>query len=184
MLRVVHRGNIDNKSSWFQGRADFVQHGQLALLKEAFPNFFAKMPVDLHLTGGAGRNSIYLLIPRLKSYSSWCEVKRQFGFDHVLCFVLFAALTCEHAMFAHPNPDTWPAPTAPSTDKASYSAAAAALDELAPKLKSPSMLALIAALRSMDDQQIKCVFDSNRAKLLPSNGEGKSPANLFGCCQS
>ena len=26
----------------------------------------------------------------------------------------------------------------------------------------------------------KCVFDSNRAMLLPSNMEGKSPANLFG----
>ena len=32
----------------------------------------------------------------------------------------------------------------------------------------------------MEDQQIKCVFDSNRAMLLPPNGEGKSPANLFG----
>ena len=28
--------------------------------------------------------------------------------------------------------------------------------------------------------QPKCVFDSNRAMLLPSNMEGKSPANLFG----
>jgi hypothetical protein len=101
MLRVVHRGNIDNKSSWFQGRADFVQHGQLALLKQAFPIFFEKMPVGLHLNAGHGRNSILLLVPHLKSCSSWCEVKRRkFEFNHILCFVLFAALTCEQAMFA------------------------------------------------------------------------------------
>ncbi len=39
MLRVVHRGNMDKTSSWCQDRTDFVQHGQLALLKQAFPMF-------------------------------------------------------------------------------------------------------------------------------------------------
>ncbi len=47
-------------------------------------------------------------------------------------------------------------------------------------MKSPSLLALIAALQSADDQKIQGVYESNRAALLPSNGKGKSPANLFG----
>jgi hypothetical protein len=77
------------------------------------------------------------------------------------------------------NPDTWPAPTAPITENACYSTAAAALDGLAAKLKSPSVLDLIQALRSKDDQHLKRVFDSNRSTLL-QNKTGKTPANLFG----
>jgi hypothetical protein len=38
MLRVVHRGYMKEKSTWYGKRAEFVQHGQLALLKQAFPS--------------------------------------------------------------------------------------------------------------------------------------------------
>ena len=50
MLRVVNRGYMKEKSTWYGKRAEFVQHGQLALLKQAFPSFFRLLPVGLHLT--------------------------------------------------------------------------------------------------------------------------------------
>jgi hypothetical protein len=77
------------------------------------------------------------------------------------------------------NPDTWPAPTAPITENACSSTAAAALDGLALALKSPSVLDLIEALRSKDEGHLKRVFDNNRTALMTKK-EGKSPANLFG----
>ena len=58
-----------NPKPWYRGRADFVQHGQLAVLKEAFPVFFEKMPVGLYLAGYASEIGHSLLVPRLKSYS-------------------------------------------------------------------------------------------------------------------
>jgi hypothetical protein len=61
MLRNVRRGNIDKKSSCFQDRTDFVQHGQLALLTQAFPMFFQELNVGLNLTSGAGRKTQQLL---------------------------------------------------------------------------------------------------------------------------
>jgi hypothetical protein len=36
MLRVVGRGFMDQESTWYAGSCDFIQHGQLALLKQAF----------------------------------------------------------------------------------------------------------------------------------------------------
>ena len=33
MLRVAGRGFMDQESTWYTGSADFIQHGQLALLK-------------------------------------------------------------------------------------------------------------------------------------------------------
>ena len=50
MLRVVHRGYMKEKSTWYGKRAEFVQHGHLALLKQVFPSFFCLLPVGLHLT--------------------------------------------------------------------------------------------------------------------------------------
>ena len=45
MLRVVGRGFMNKESTWYSGYADFIQHGQLALLKQAFPLFFQRLPV-------------------------------------------------------------------------------------------------------------------------------------------
>ncbi len=70
------------------------------------------------------------------------------------------------------NPDTWPAPTAPITENACYSTAAAALDGLALALKSPSVLDLIEALRSKDEGHLKRVFNNNRTALMTKK-EGK-----------
>jgi hypothetical protein len=36
MLRVVHRGNMDDQSYWHAGMVGYVQHGQLTLLNQAF----------------------------------------------------------------------------------------------------------------------------------------------------
>ncbi len=106
MLAAYTRGSLDDETSWYRGRADFVQHGQLALLKEAFPEFFKRMPVGLHLTGSHTGNGQFLLVPRLKSYSCWCDVlKTKYGYKHTICFVIFSALVCEPVMFAHPITD-------------------------------------------------------------------------------
>jgi hypothetical protein len=63
MLAAYTRGSLDDETSWYRGRVDFVQHGQLALLKEAFPEFFKRMPVGLHLTGTQSENGQFLLVP-------------------------------------------------------------------------------------------------------------------------
>ena len=71
MLRVVHRchrGNMDDNASWFQGQADFCQHGPLALAKEAFAGFFGNMPVGINLSARKNPNLSTLLIPRLYIY--------------------------------------------------------------------------------------------------------------------
>jgi len=70
MLRVVHRGYMKEKSTWYGKRAEFVQHGQLALLKQAFPSFFRLLPVGLHLTAGVMCTSKLLLVPRPKHWRS------------------------------------------------------------------------------------------------------------------
>jgi hypothetical protein len=103
MLRVMHRGIMDDPTTRCRGRADFVQHGQLALLKQAFPKFFQKLPVGVHFVHYEHSTSNLLLLPGLQSYATWALVlKRNYGHNHVMCFSLFAALTCEPAMFAHP----------------------------------------------------------------------------------
>ncbi len=49
MLRVVGRGSISNPASWITKKADFVQHGQLALIRQAFPRYFKDMHVGISL---------------------------------------------------------------------------------------------------------------------------------------
>jgi hypothetical protein len=69
MLRVVHRGTMDDTTSWFQGRADFCQHGPLALAKEAFAGFFNNMPVGIHFSSHSkDPNYSTLLIPRQNAH--------------------------------------------------------------------------------------------------------------------
>jgi hypothetical protein len=94
---------MDDPTTWFEGRADFVQHGQLALLKQAFPSFFQKLPIGIHFIELEHSTSNLLFRPFLGSCSTWAEVRKtKYGYNHNLCFPLFAALTCEPAMFAHP----------------------------------------------------------------------------------
>jgi hypothetical protein len=110
VLRVVHRGCLTNKLTWSRGPADFVQHGQLALLKQAFPNFFEGLPTGLHTNTRAVpsvRTTLFVPIA-MTIGSSWSGIKtKHFGKKHWFCFLLFGALTCEEFMFAHPikNPD-------------------------------------------------------------------------------
>lgn len=109
-------GSRYQESTWYAGSADFIQHGQLALLKQAFPLFFRRLPVGLYLDCTdrrlpltKQRQKMRLLVPRpANEGGNWNGVrKRKFGHNHWICSVVFTALTCEDAMFAHPmtNPD-------------------------------------------------------------------------------
>jgi hypothetical protein len=113
MLHVVHRGCMDDQLTWYPGYADFVQHGQLALLKQAFPRFFRDLSVGLYLNRRilpiAHRAKTALLVPGPKyGDGQWNGViKTAFGKRHWICSVICTALICEDVMFAHPmtNPD-------------------------------------------------------------------------------
>jgi hypothetical protein len=124
MLRVVGRGFMDQESTWYAGSCDFIQHGQLALLKQAFAVFFRRLPVGLYLNCTdrrlpltKQRKKMRLLVPRpANEGGNWNGVrKKKFGHNHWICSIIFTALTCEDAMFAHPmtNPDD---PDETSTD--------------------------------------------------------------------
>ena len=113
MLRVVGRGFMNKESTWYSGSADFIQHGQLALIKQAFPVFFQRLPVGLHLNRRlnptAHRTKTELLVPKPANVGGTWNLVRKYKFEkqHTLCCVILTALTCEDAMFAHPmtNPD-------------------------------------------------------------------------------
>lgn len=113
MLRVVGRGFMNKESTWYSGYADFIQHGQLALIKQAYPVFFQRLPVGLHLNRRlnptAHRTITELLVPHpAHAGDIWNFVKKtKFEKRHIICYVILTALTCEDAMFAHPmtNPD-------------------------------------------------------------------------------
>jgi hypothetical protein len=99
MLRIVGRGSTDSAQSWFQGEADFVQHGQLALIRQAFPKYFAKLPVGISFHSAGNR----LLVPLLgSSLSEWQSVNKVAhsgtGTGCVLCCLLHstAKMRCLH----------------------------------------------------------------------------------------
>lgn len=108
MLRVVHRGCMTNASTWSRVAADFVQHGQLALLKQAFPTYFDGLPTGLRTnTRSALPMKTTLIVPMpANTGAAWNGIRKtSFGKEHWFCFLMFGALTCEEFMFAHPIAD-------------------------------------------------------------------------------
>ena len=69
---------MTNESAWSPVAADFVQHGQLALLKQAYPNYFVELPTGLHTnTRCALPKETTLLVPSPASRGSgWNGIRK------------------------------------------------------------------------------------------------------------
>ena len=74
----VHRGSMDDETSWHRGRADFVQHstGRWLCLRRLFQFSSKRCPSGFILLD-MEEIVYFLLAPSLKSYTaSWCEVRK------------------------------------------------------------------------------------------------------------
>ena len=64
---------MDNPESWYKGnKADFMQHNQLALVKQAFSKYFHQMPVGISLN--PEKNTF--LVPFYSSVFVWPIVQK------------------------------------------------------------------------------------------------------------